>query len=43
MGKYSLDQMKRGAILAFATLEDMSLLNEVRVSVFISVFDSGKS
>lgn len=42
IGKYSLDQMKRGAILVLATLEDMSLLNEVRVSVFISVFDSAK-
>lgn len=38
IGKYSLDQMKRGAILALATMEDMSLLNEIRILVFLSVF-----
>jgi len=42
MGKYSLDQMKRGAILSLATLKDKSLLNEIRVSV-LSVFDTVKS
>jgi cell division GTPase FtsZ len=37
---YSLDQIKRGASLTHDTFEDMSLGNDIRVSVFISGFNT---
>lgn len=39
IGIYSLHQIKRGASLIHNTIEDMSLGNDIRVSVFISGFD----
>lgn len=40
IGKFSLDQIKRGATLCLDMIEDTSLENEIRVSVLISGFDS---
>jgi cell division GTPase FtsZ len=40
IGKYCLNQIKRGATLALDRMEDLSLQNEIRVSVLISGFDS---
>lgn len=39
IGKYSLNQIKRGAILVLDTFQDRSLENEIKVSVLISSFD----
>lgn len=40
IGKYCLNQIKRGATLTLDRMEDPSLQNEIRVSVLISGFDS---
>ncbi len=40
IGKYCLNQIKRGAKLTLDRMEDPSLQNEIRVSVLISGFDS---
>lgn len=40
IGKYSLDQIKRGATLTLDSMEDLSLQNNIRVAVLISGFDT---
>jgi cell division GTPase FtsZ len=40
IGKYCLNQIKRGATLTLDRMEAPSLQNEIRVSVLISGFDS---
>jgi cell division GTPase FtsZ len=40
IGKYCLNQIKRGVTLTLDRMEDPSLQNEIRVSVLISGFDS---
>ena len=39
IGLYCLNQNKRGASLSLSTMEDSSLLNDVRVTILISGFD----
>lgn len=39
IGLFCLNQNKRGASLCLRTIEDLSLLNEVRVTILISGFD----
>jgi hypothetical protein len=38
IGKYCLNQIKRGTTLTLDRMEDPSLQNEIRVSVLISGF-----
>lgn len=40
IGKYSLDKIKRGMSFIYNTFEDLSLGNDIRVSVFIGCFDT---
>jgi cell division GTPase FtsZ len=40
IGKYCLNQIKRGATLALDRMEDLTIQNEIRVSVLISGFDN---
>lgn len=40
IGKYSLNQIKRGATLTLDRMEDLTLQNEIKVSVLISGFDT---
>jgi hypothetical protein len=40
LSKYCLNQIKRGATLALDRMENLTMQNEIRVSVLISGFDT---